>query len=180
MKVGGRAGFQWTASYRLSLYGGGCGGFSGEGTVPAPRLMDLCLADGESQYSWSCDSGGVLVHRREHQRRRETATAVHTTLLPCWLDKLLPSFLPSELNFGSGGIPLSESPLRVEGVTGVVDEDETCDVVVAWLGCSGVLDALAELPSPLSLRTRFLGLIARLHVRGADEDAVTKQDGRCA
>lgn len=67
-----------------------------------------------------------------------------------------------------GGIPGTESLRGVaDGVEGAADNDDTCDVVVAWLGCSGVIEGLvlilaaAVLAPASSCRGRFLGPMAR-------------------
>lgn len=91
--------------------------------------------------------------------------------------------LESSLGRGGGGIPLSSSLLGVDTVasvgTGVAvgssgtpaaDRGDTCDVVVARLGCCGGVGAgllpftftLVGLPSPSSRRSLFLGAMARL------------------
>lgn len=104
--------------------------------------------------------------------------ATRASLLPCGSDPFLPSFvlLESTSGRGGGGIPLSDLLLGVEGagVAGdsgrlAADKDDTCDVVVAWLGCGGAgVDVrlstftLVELASPSSRRGLFLGAMMRL------------------
>lgn len=96
----------------------------------------------------------------------------HTTLLPCGPGSSLPFLLleDSDCCNGIGGIPIAE-PLRdVEaGVEGAADNEDTCDVVVAWLGCSGLgvlllLLAAAVLAPVSSCRGRFLGPILRIGI----------------
>lgn len=66
-------------------------------------------------------------------------------MLPCGPDPVLSSLLLRVSDRGNwiGGIPIVESLRGVEeGVEGAADNDDTCDVVVAWLGCSGLIEAV--------------------------------------
>lgn len=59
-----------------------------------------------------------------------------------------------------------------DGVEGAADSDETCDVVVAWLGCSAGTEGLRLLflaPASTSFRGRFLGPMVVMATLGTRE-----------